>query len=80
MGVLLIIYTISFILCVIYTMFLIYTTKNEDCLEFYKSTGFGIDKLNRFISFLSISSVIPVFNTMIVVFGLYAFVKELFNE
>lgn len=80
MGVLLTIHTISFILCVSCTLFLIYTIEDEDSLEFYKSNGFSVDKLKKSINILSISSVIPVFNTMIVVFGLYSFVKELFNE
>ena len=76
MGVLLTIHTISFILCVSCTLFLIYTIEDEDSLEYYKSVGFSIDELKNSIIILSVGSVIPVLNTLIVVFCLYSFVKR----
>ena len=77
MGVLLTIHTISFILCVSCTLFLIYTIEDEDSLECYKSVGFSIDELKNSVLILSVGSVIPVLNTLIAVLCLYSFVKGL---
>lgn len=78
MGVLLIIYTISFILCVLYTCYLIYTTYDEEALQFYKSKNISIDKLNTGIKILSVGSVIPVVNTLYVVYAIIIITREFF--
>ena len=79
MGVLLTIYAISFILCVLYTLYLIRASKNPEFLEFCEVNGFDYNKLKSTINILSVGSVIPVTNTLIIISVLYSLIKELFN-
>ena len=80
MGVLLTIHSISFVLCVLYTLCLIRYSKNPKSLEFFKANGFGYNKLKTIINILSVGSVVPVFNTLFIISALYYLIKELFNE
>lgn len=79
MGFLLTVYTISFILCVLYTLYLIRASKNPEFLEFCAVNGFGYSKLKSAINILSVGSVVPVFNTLFIISALYSLIKELFN-
>lgn len=80
MGILLTIYTISFILCALYAYYLIYTTYDEESLQFYKSKNISIDKLNTGIKILSVGSVIPVVNTLYVVYAIIIITREFFID